>query len=121
MLIIIFFYTNQYLIENEEHQVIGIDLCALTYNHHYDELDLEELTPDQYYQVGLYYYDQKKYDQALECFHLGEECEDSDCLCVLGYMYEKGQGVKFMIIFISFHHHLNGIYLLLQFINTCMM
>ena len=85
---------EQYLIENEEHQVIGIDLCALTYNHHYDELDLEELTPDQYYQVGLYYYDQKKYDQALECFHLGEECEDSDCLCVLGYMYEKGQGVK---------------------------
>lgn len=50
---------EQYLIENEEHQVIGIDLCALTYNHHYDELDLEELTPDQYYQVGLYYYDQK--------------------------------------------------------------
>lgn len=36
---------EQYLIENEEHQVIGIDLCALTYNHHYDELDLEELTP----------------------------------------------------------------------------
>ena len=25
---------EQYLIENEEHQVIGIDLCALTYNHH---------------------------------------------------------------------------------------
>lgn len=34
----------------------------------------------------------KKYDQALECFHLGEECEDSDCLCVLGYMYEKDKG-----------------------------
>ena len=30
---------NNILIENEEHQVIGIDLCALTYNHHYDELD----------------------------------------------------------------------------------
>lgn len=50
---------EQYLIENEDHQVIGIDLCALTYNQHYEELDLEELIPDQYYQVGLYYYDQK--------------------------------------------------------------
>ena len=85
---------EQYLIENEDHKVIGIDLCALTYNHHFDELELEELTPDQYYQVGLYYYDQRKYDEALECFRLGEECEDVDCLCVLGYMYEKGQGVK---------------------------
>ena len=34
---------EQYLIENEEHQVIGIDLCALTYNHHYDELEFRRI------------------------------------------------------------------------------
>lgn len=83
---------EQYLIEDESHQIIGIDLCMLLDDSDYENLKLEDIDDEDLYQVGLYYYDMKKYDRAIECFRLGEAIHDSDCICILGYMYEKGYG-----------------------------
>ena len=85
---------EQYLIEDEQDHVIGIDICALFNDKEYENIDIEEIDENDLYQVGLYYYDLKRYDRALECFRIGEENEDSDCLCIIGYMYEKGYGLE---------------------------
>ena len=83
---------EQYLIEDEAHQIIGLDLCMLLDDSEYESLRLEDIKDDELYQVGLYYYDMKNYERAIECFSLGEDINDSDCICILGYMHEKGYG-----------------------------
>ena len=84
---------EQYLIEDNQANIIGIDLCILLDQEKYDEEMFESQDFSRLYDIGLYYYDNHDYIKALEYFKQGELVDDPDCLCIIGYMYERGFGL----------------------------
>lgn len=85
---------EQYLIENNQSDVIGIDLCLLMKNHEYKIENINNLNGELLYELGLKLFDRHEYDEALIYFKKGEEIGNSDCICVIGYLYERGLGVE---------------------------
>ena len=82
---------EQYLIEDEQGKVIGIDFVMVldTYEE-VDEHTMHLMSGKELYEQGLKYFDQQDYNEALKYFETGEKIEDSDCLCIIGYYYERG-------------------------------
>lgn len=89
-----FFDYEQYLIENNQGAVIGIDLCLLMKESDYATDNLDDLSSKLLYEIGLKLFDRHEYTKALVYFKKGEELDNSDCICIIGYMYERGLGVE---------------------------
>ena len=85
---------EQYLIENNQGEVIGIDLCLLMKEDTYKVDDLDDLSGKLLYELGLKLFDKHEYDEALRYFKKGEVVNNSDCICIIGYLYERGLGVE---------------------------
>ena len=85
---------EQYLIENNQGMIIGMDLCLLLENDDYQITDIDKLNGHLLYEEGLKLFDRRQYQQALKYFQKGEELENSDCICIIGYLYERGLALK---------------------------
>ena len=85
---------EQYLIEDNQGKIIGIDLCLLMV----DEVDrlqnINNVSGKLLYELGLKLFDKHEYLEALEYFKKGAEVDNSDCVCIIGYLYERGLGVE---------------------------
>lgn len=84
---------EQYLIENNQGKIIGIDLCLLMEENQYEAENIDELKGKEVYEAGLKLFDKHDYNKAFEYFQEGEKKGNSDCICIIGYMYERGLGV----------------------------
>ncbi|MCD7892891.1 MAG: sel1 repeat family protein [Erysipelotrichaceae bacterium] len=90
-------YLNQihYYIE-ENHQIIGVDLCLLSKGYILNE---QTISNDKLRNVGLcYYYGSNQYVQdeykAFELLDKASNIHDYKAMCTLGLMYERGFGVQ---------------------------
>ena len=85
---------EQYLIENNQGDIIGIDLCLLMKDYEYKSEKIDNLDGKLLYELGLRLFDRHEYNEALTYFKKGEEMGNSDCICIIGYLYERGLGVE---------------------------
>ena len=63
---------EQYLIENNQGMIIGMDLCLLLENDDYQITDIDKLNGHLLYEEGLKLFDRRQYQQALKYFQKGE-------------------------------------------------